>query len=305
MQTILGAGGVIGNYLAKSLLRYTDKVRLVSRKPAVVVGNEDLFPGDITDPEKTDKAVEGSDVVYLTVGLPYDSDVWKKKWPVIMKNTIEACKKHEAKLVFFDNVYMYGNVDGWMTEETPFNPCSKKGEVRARIATMLLDEIKQGNLTAQIARAADFYGPKTPKSFVTFTIFDKLSKGKKAQIMENPDAKHSLSYTPDCGEAVALLGNTDTAYDQTWHLPSDMNVLTHIEMVELAAKYFRESADYTIVKKWMVKLIGLFSKEMKENAEMFYQYNSDYLFDSSKFDNSFKFNKTKHDKGFKETVKSY
>lgn len=305
MQTILGAGGVIGNYLAKSLPEYTDKVRLVSRKPTVVVGNEDLFPADITLREKTEKAVAGSDVVYLTVGLPYDSDVWEKKWPLIMQNTIEACKKHEAKLVFFDNVYMYGKVDGWMTEETPFDPCSKKGEIRAQIATMLLDEIKKGNLKALIARAADFYGPATPKSFVTATIFDNLSKGKNAQIMENPDAKHSLSYTPDCGEAVALLGNTDTCYDQTWHLPSDMDVMTHKEMVELAAKNFGESADYTIVKKWMVKLIGLFSKEMKENVEMFYQYNSDYLFDSSKFDNSFKFRKTRHNEGFKETVKSY
>ena len=31
-----------------------------------------------------------------------------------------------AKLIFFDNVYMYGKVNGIMTEETAFNPCSKK-----------------------------------------------------------------------------------------------------------------------------------------------------------------------------------
>ena len=76
-----------------------------------------------------------------------------------MANTIEACKRAGAKLLFFDNVYMYGKVDGPMTEETPFNPCSKKGETRAAIATALIDEWKAGGLTAMIARAADFYGP--------------------------------------------------------------------------------------------------------------------------------------------------
>ena len=47
-----------------------------------------------------------------------------------------------------------------MTEQTLFNPCSRKGEIRAHIATMLLNEMTKGNLTALIARSADFYGPR-------------------------------------------------------------------------------------------------------------------------------------------------
>jgi len=78
-----------------------------------------------------------------------------------MVNTIEACKRTRAKLIFFDNVYMYGEVHVPMTEQTPYAPCSKKGAVRAEIATALMDEIKAGNLTAMIARSADFYGPNT------------------------------------------------------------------------------------------------------------------------------------------------
>jgi hypothetical protein len=57
---------------------------------------------------------------------------------------------------------MYGKASGTMTEETPFNPCRKKGEVRAKISTSLINEWKAGALTAMIARAADFYGPKHP-----------------------------------------------------------------------------------------------------------------------------------------------
>ena len=86
------------------------------------------------------EAVRGSEVVYLTVGLANKTEVWQVQWPRIMTNVIEACREHAAKLVFFDNVYLYGKVDGWMTEETPPNPCSKKGAVRAQLNKRLFDE---------------------------------------------------------------------------------------------------------------------------------------------------------------------
>jgi nucleoside-diphosphate-sugar epimerase len=305
MQVILGAGGVISHYLAHSLKDYSEKIRLVSRNPIQIFGNEELFTADLTDKKSVISALNRARLAYLTVGLPYKADIWQELWPKIMSNVIESCKQNNTKLVFFDNVYAYGNVNGWMTEDTPYNPCSRKGEVRAKIATQLMEETKKGNINAMIARAADFYGPATPLSVFSATIFENLAKGKKAQIMGKPDAKHSLSYTPDCGKATALLGNTDTAYNQIWHLPSDKNVLTLQQMVELAAKYFEVESKYSVISKWMIQLIGIFNKMLKENVEMYYQFDSDYLFDSSKFDSSFKFSKTKHDQGFKETVKYY
>ena len=118
---------------------------------------------DVSDLTQTINAV--SAVVYLPVGLKYDLKAWQALWPRIMDNTIEACKRARAKLIFFDNVYMYGKVSGPMTEETPFNPCAKKGEVRAQIATALLEQMKTGGLVALIARSADFYGPKCQKQY--------------------------------------------------------------------------------------------------------------------------------------------
>jgi len=100
-------------------------------------------------------------------------------WPRVMASTIEACKRSDAKLIFFDNVYMYGKVSGTMTEETPFKPCSKKGEVRAKIATSLKNEWKAGALTAMIGRAADFYGPETPNGLPNVLVFDPLARVRK------------------------------------------------------------------------------------------------------------------------------
>jgi len=250
------------------------------------------------------KAVNGSEIVYLTVGLEYDIKIWQRDWPIIMKNVIDVCKKNNSKLVFFDNVYSYGKVDGRMTEESPIKPDSEKGKVRAELTKMIINEIEQGNLKAIIARAADFYGPNTPLSFVNIMVFENFNKSKKAQWFIDVNKKHSFTYTPDAGKGTAILGNTESAYNQIWHLPTNKNVLTGREFMDLAAKAMGVKPDYTIVKKWMVQMLGMFNKAIKESVEMLYQNDSDYLFDSTKFEKTFNFTPISYEEGIIKTARS-
>jgi hypothetical protein len=78
--------------------------------------------------------VAGSSVAYLVAGLKYDHQVWAGAVAARDAQCHRRPANGTAPLVFFDNVYAYGRVEGVMTEETPYNPCSRKGEVRARIA---------------------------------------------------------------------------------------------------------------------------------------------------------------------------
>jgi len=304
MQTILGSTGVIGTGLAKHLTQYTDKIRLVSRNPKQVNPTDQLVIADLTDLKQTFNAVEGSEIVYLTIGLPYKTNVWAEKWPLIMKNVISACKEYKAKLVFFDNAYAYGLVKGWIKEDTRINPISKKGEVRAKIAQMLMSEVDKGGFDAIIARAADFYGPNTPLSFITVVVFDNLKKGKKAQWFIDADKKHSVTYTPDAAKATAILGNTSSAYNQIWHLPTNRNVLTGKEFIETAAKEFGVKPDYKVLKRWMIQAAGYFMPIIRESLEMLYQNEHDFLFDSTKFEKAFNFVPTDYKDGIAATVKS-
>jgi nucleoside-diphosphate-sugar epimerase len=304
MQTILGSTGIIGTELAKALTQHTDKIRLVSRNPKRVNPTDQLVIADLTNFNEVVNAVEGSEVVYLTAGLQYKINVWQTQWPLIMKNVIEACKTHKTKLVFFDNVYAYGFVKGWMKEDTLVNPSSKKGEVRAQIAQMIMSEVERGHLDAIIARAADFYGPNTPLSFATVTVFHNLKKRKTAQWFVDADKKHSMTYTPDAGKATAILGNTPSAYNQIWHLPTDKNVLTGKEFIELAAKEFGVEPKFMVLKKWMIQMVGYFVPVVKESYEMLYQNEYDYLFDSTKFEKTFNFTPTSYQDGIAETVRS-
>jgi nucleoside-diphosphate-sugar epimerase len=303
MQTVLGANGVIGVELAKHLPPYTDKIRLVSRNPRKVNPADETISADLTDAASTMKAVEGSEIAYLTAGLKYDINVWRVEWPLIMKNVIEACKKHNTKLVFFDNVYMYGKVEGWMTEETPVHPVSQKGEIRATIAQMLMDEVKKGNLRSLIARSADFYGQRTATSVVGMLVFENFKKGKKARWLISDQFRHSHTYTPDAGKATALLGNSEKAFNQIWHLPTDRNALTGRQFIEIVAKEFGVEPRYGILSRWMLRMAGLFDVTIRNSVEMLYQSESDYLFDSSKFDKAFKFRTTTYEEGIRETVR--
>jgi nucleoside-diphosphate-sugar epimerase len=159
MHTILGANGAIANELIPVLQANAKKIRLVSRNPKTVSGTES-FQADILNREQVFQAVKDSEVVYLLVGLEYNRKVWKASWPVIMQNTIDACKAAGARLIFFDNVYMYGKVNGAMTEATPFKPSSIKGFIRADVDEMLIREMNAGSLKAIFNKAADFYGPR-------------------------------------------------------------------------------------------------------------------------------------------------
>ena len=303
MQTILGANGTIGSLLAAELTNYTDRIRLVSRNPKKVNEGDELFPADLSQPEQVEKAVAGSEVVYLLVGFDYKLKVWQENWPKLMRATIDACIKHHAKLVFFDNVYCY-DIDAipHMTENSAINAPSKKGAVRQQIADMLLTEAKAGKLTALIARAADFYGPNNDKSFLIEIVYKNIKKGKKPNWFIDASKKHSFTYTPDAAKATALLGNTPDAYGQVWHLPTDKNTLTGREMISLFTKEMNVADKVSVLPMWLLKVLGLFMPLMKEMPEMMYQYDRDYFFDSSKFEQRFNFEATSYQQGVKETI---
>jgi nucleoside-diphosphate-sugar epimerase len=306
MQTILGSGGAIGVELAKALKEFTSEIRLVSRNPQKVNETDELVPADLLNSAEVRKAIQGSAVVYVTVGFTYSAKVWKESWPKFISAVIAACEEFNAKLVFFDNIYMYdpNHLNG-MTEETPVNPSSKKGKIRAHLAQMIMDEVKAGKLTALIARSADFYGPGIKNSsMLNETVIKPLSLGKKANLMGGDGFKHSYTFTPDAGKATALLGNTNDTWNQVWHLPTAANPLTGKEWVEQIAKELGVKPKFQLVPQWLARMIGLFVPIMKEIVEMMYQYDRDYNFNSLKFEKRFGIKPTPYLDGIREVIRA-
>jgi len=303
--TVLGAGGAVADELSKLLVAEGKNVRTVSRSGRSIQGAT-AVKADVSDLNQTIDAVKESSVVFLCVGLKYEYKVWTEFWPRIMSNVIEASKRASAKLVFLDNVYMYGKVNGAMTESTPYNPCSRKGEIRTRIATKLMDEAKAGNIHALIARAADFYGPGANKTGVpNILVFDPLAHGKKPSWLVNDSVRHSFTFTLDIAKALAALASSEDAFNQVWHLPTASSPLTGKEFVETVAHELNAKPGYRVLRKWMLKPAGIFDKTIGEMYEMLYQSEYEYIFDSSKFVKAFGIRPTSYLEGIKKTASFY
>ena len=307
MQTILGAGGGIGGPLAEEIRKRSSILRLVSRNPKKVNAADELIAANLLNRDQVFDAVQGSEVVYLTVGLPYNLKIWEEQWPILMRNVLDACAHHRAKLVFLDNVYMIGgdNVN-WMTEESPISPISKKGIVRAKLTRMILEAVEEGELEAIIARCADYYGPVPDnRSVVIETVYKNLIKNKAAYWFCNPNVRHSITYVPDAARAMALLGNTPDAYNQIWNLPTSPEAPTGRQWVEMFAAELGKPAKIRILSKGMTRLLGLFAPVLRESVEMLYQYDRDYVFDSTKFINRFSMHPTSLREGVHQTAEFF
>lgn len=299
MQTILGANGIIGEELAKCLYqKYTKDIRIVGRNPQKINESDQLFKADLLNADEAIKAVEGSSIAYLTIGLPYTNEVWLRDWTIVLKNVIAACQAANCKLVYFDNTYMYDQSNAIQTEDTAFNPSGPKGQGKAAATTLLLDAMHNKTIDAVICRAPEFYGPGKTKSFTNILIFDAIRNGKKPKVFVRDDKKRSLIYTPDASAAVALIGNTPSAYHQTWHLPCDDNRLNYREMIDYISKALDQRIEYTVLKKWQMQIASYFNANLKESRELFARYEIDNIFDSSKFKNAFPdFEVTTYQKG--------
>ncbi|WP_432519308.1 NAD-dependent epimerase/dehydratase family protein [Kineococcus sp. SYSU DK006] len=280
-HVVLGGNGVVGRETVRALLAHGRSTASVGRRPSPVDGVRSVT-ADLLQGADVARALRGAEVAYLVAGLPYSSRVWAEQWPVIVRNTVDAALEQGSHLVYFDNVYAYGRVHGPMTEGTPIAPSSRKGRVRAA-ALELLDAAAARGLAVTIGRSSDFYGPGASTSaFNTFAL-DRIAAGRTGTWLLDADQPHSLAYTPDIGDALAVLGTARRARGRTWHLPT-APALTGRQHVRLAAG---PGARTAVMSATTLRLGALFNTAARETLEMSYQYTGPHVLDSTAFQTAF------------------
>jgi nucleoside-diphosphate-sugar epimerase len=169
----------------------------------------------------------------------------------------------------------------------------------------LLKEIKAGSLTALIARSADFYGPSARTGIPNVLVFDKLTKGAKASWLANDTVKHSLTFTPDAARSLVLLAESESAWNQTWHVPTASDPLTGKQFIERVAIEFGTQPKYRVLTRPILRVAGFFDTTVRELYEMLYQYEFDYVFDSTKFRKAFHHEPTPYAESVRRTAQAY
>jgi len=305
MHTILGANGIIGEELAKELkLKWSSDIKLVGRKPSKVNKSDLLHQADLLHYESTLHALQNTKIAYLTVGLPYNSKVWARDWPILLDNVIKACIENNCKLVYFDNTYAYAQDAKIQNENTPFSSSGIKGIAKKQAAELMLDAITENKIDGVICRAPEFYGPGKTKSITNALIFDSIKHGKRPKVLLNDQALRTLIYTPDAGKAMALIANTPDTYGTTWHLPCDDNRMTYQEIINTVGSELGRKLDYTLLNKLLIRIISLFNANLNETRELLPRYAIDNIFESNKFKRRFpEFKTTSYHQGIKNILR--
>lgn len=290
-HVVLGGNGVVGRETISALASKGISAASVSRKGTANPHGE-VIRADLIERGDTNRALNGADVAYLVVGLKYSLPVWKKQWPVIVANVIEACRENDTRLVFLDNVYAYGRVSGPMTEKTPIHPSSGKGQVRAELLAQFA-AAQDAGLEVTIARSADFYGPGASLSVFNGMVLDAIVAGKPPTWMLNATLPHSMTYTPDIGEAMAILGTDPRAAGGVWHVPT-APALTGEDYIAMATG---KPGAYKVMSMGMLRMGGLFMPIAREALELSYQNTEPYIFDSAAFETTFGVSPTPYSEG--------
>jgi nucleoside-diphosphate-sugar epimerase len=297
-HVVLGGSGVVGRETIAKLREAGHQVASVGRGPAQDPTATSVV-ADLRDPASANRALEGADVAYLTVGVPYRTKDWRADWPIIVANTIDACITSGVHLVYFDNVYAYGPVDGPMTEETPIRPTSKKGKIRAELLRMLTAGRHRG-LEYTVGRSADFYGPGATTSVFNSMVLDRVAAGQDPTWLLDSNQPHSMTFTPDIGAALAILGTDARARGQVWHLPT-APARTGEEYLAMASE---RALRHRIMTMAALRIGAVFIPIARESLELSYQNTAPYRFDSSKFETTFGLSATPYPEGIARTLQA-
>jgi len=305
LHVVFGASGPVGTAVVQELAQRGLPVRAIQRsgRSNFATDQVEIMPADVLNPEQTLNAVQGATHVYLSVGLPYRTVQWQREWPVVMENVISACAQVGAKLIFLDNIYMYGPAPlaNPFTESHSQQPTSKKGAVRKQIADTLLQAHQTGRVQAVIGRSADFYGPSL-NSILYISFLQNMLKGKSPQTIGKLDMPHTFANTTDNGRALVELALDETTYGEVWHLPVSRSV-TMLEVNEFFNKQLGTTFKLSRIPPLMLSLLGVFIPPLKEIKEMLYQFESPYIMSDVKFRKYFpEFQVTRFEDGIQDMV---
>ena len=283
LHVVFGAGQ-IGPRLAALLAARGHRVRLVRRGP-----HGDLPAGvegvraDAADPRAASEAAAGAAAVYHCMNpSAYSTEVWKRDLPPLQAAIVGAAGAAGARLVVLDNLYAIGRTGGRpMDEASPSNPCSAKGEVRARLREALLEAMQRGAVKAAIGRASDFYGPGGVGTHFGERFWRPALAGKGVGGLVDPSTPHPYHFIPDVAAGLAALGE-DGGAEGTFMLPCQPAEPTTALVARLGAA-LGQPITLNRIPPLLLRVLSYGMPILKELREMAYQWDEPFVVDDRKF----------------------
>ncbi|HKK20693.1 MAG TPA: NAD-dependent epimerase/dehydratase family protein [candidate division Zixibacteria bacterium] len=302
LHVVLGTGQ-LGRAVIHELVTRGELVRAVSRSKRVPLPKGvEFISANLTDKAAAVRACANASVVYHCASPPYSA--WGTLVIPMMETIIEAVAETGGRIVYGDNVYMYGEVEGPITENLPNNATGTKGRIRSKAAFTLMEAHKTGKVKATIGRASDFFGPDVNMSLLGDQVFGRAVKGKVVNLLGDPDTPHSYTYITDFAKALVILGEREEALGHVWHVPND-RAITTFNFVDAIFEAAGKRAKVRVVPKWLYRLMSSFSPVIRELKETDYQRSKPFTVDSSNFTSTFGLTATPLIEAIRKTVAWY
>jgi nucleoside-diphosphate-sugar epimerase len=301
LHVVLGASGGLGSAVVWQLVRQGKRIRAVSRSAdRFDLGHRvEVVRGDITDSTQMRTICQGASVIYHCANAPYPE--WTTTLPPMMDGVILGAETSGAKVVYGDNLYMYGRVSGLITPDLPDRATGKKGLLRAKIAAQLMDAHRSGQIQVTIGRASDFFGPGVLNSMMGEVVFQALVEGKPLSLIGNLDVPHTYTFVEDFAKGLVMLGSREEALGDIWHVPS-AETLTTRQFLNLIFAEVQYTPKLRIASPLVLNFLGLFSSMMRELKEISYEFEQPFIVDHQKYERVFGCDSTPHREAIRRTI---
>ncbi|WNR44517.1 NAD-dependent epimerase/dehydratase family protein [Paenibacillus roseipurpureus] len=304
VNVIFGTGPLGMAVMRELKRRGVERIRMVNRSGRLSEeAAVEVARGDASQLAETVELCKDAAVVYHCAHPGYTN--WPTQFPGLTRGIMAGAAAAGAKLIYGDNLYMYGQVNQPLTENLPHLATGKKGLTRAQMAEELLLAHQSGKLRVAIGRASDFYGPGVKQSSLGDRVFGFALSGKPVDLLGNLDVPHTYTYIDDFARGLVTLGHEDRALGQVWHVPSAKTHTTR-EMLGLIFDELGSARKIRTSSRGMVTMIGLFHPMLRELKEVFYEFEQPFVVDHSKYLAAFgDQGTTPHDVAIRETVRWY
>ncbi|OAS16667.1 NAD-dependent epimerase/dehydratase family protein [Paenibacillus oryzisoli] len=304
VHVIVGTGPLGMAVMRELKRRGVEHIRMVNRSGRLseATGIE-VAKGDVSQRTEAIALCKDAAVVYHCAHPGYTN--WPTQFPGLTRGIMAGAAAAGAKLIYGDNLYMYGQTKQPLTEKLPHLATGKKGRTRAQMADELLHAHQSGKVRVAIGRASDFYGPGVKQSSLGERVFGFALSGKPVSLLGNLDIPHTFTYIDDFARGLVTLGHEDRALGEVWHIPSAKTHTTR-EMLELIFDELGATSKINTLSRGMVTMIGLFHPMLREIKEVFYEFEHPFILDHSKFEAAFGSQATTpHEEAIRQTVRWY
>ncbi|NLV79633.1 MAG: NAD-dependent epimerase/dehydratase family protein [Rhodococcus sp.] len=282
LHVVAGAGPV-GHTVAAQLAEQGHRVRVLTRSGSgpdhpnverlrVDVNDRDALAGAVRDGTGTAVAV------YMCIhGSAYRADVWERELPGAETTVLDAAGAVGAAVVFPESLYSYRDTDRPMTEDSPRDASGGKRGVRTRL---LAARAAHATPTVSVV-ASDFFGPHVRTAHAGERMVPVVLAGRTVRVLGSPDVPHSFTYVPDLAAAMIAAAGRPDLWNRVLHAPT----APALTQRELAGAYATAaglpSPSVGAIPSWMVRAGSVVSRDMRELAEMLYQFTDPFVMDST------------------------